>query len=49
MAEAGSGEVVCSRTVKDLVAGSEFQFSDRGMCTLKGVPDEWQLYAVSGR
>jgi class 3 adenylate cyclase len=46
MHEAGPGEVVCSRTVKDLVAGSEFAFTDRGMCTLKGVPDEWQLYAV---
>jgi class 3 adenylate cyclase len=46
MHEAGAGEVVCSRTVKDLVAGSEFAFEDRGLCTLKGVPDEWQLYAV---
>ncbi|HJR19926.1 MAG TPA: adenylate/guanylate cyclase domain-containing protein, partial [Actinomycetota bacterium] len=46
MSEAGPGEVVCSRTVKDLVAGSEFAFADRGMCKLKGVPDQWQLYAV---
>lgn len=46
MGEAGPGEVVCSRTVKDLVAGSEFSFDDRGVCTLKGVPDQWQLYAV---
>lgn len=46
MHEAGPGEVVCSRTVKDLVAGSEFAFDDRGLCVLKGVPDEWQLYAV---
>jgi class 3 adenylate cyclase len=46
MHEAGPGEVVCSRTVKDLVAGSEFAFDDRGLCTLKGVPDEWQLYLV---
>lgn len=46
MHEAGPGEVVCSRTVKDLVAGSEFAFEDRGMCALKGVPEEWQLYAV---
>ena len=46
MHEAGPGEVVCSRTVKDLVAGSEFAFDDRGLCTLKGVPDQWQLYAV---
>ena len=46
MGEAGPGEVVCSRTVKDLVAGSEFAFEDRGLRALKGVPDEWQLYAV---
>jgi class 3 adenylate cyclase len=47
MSEAGPGEVVCSRTVKDLVAGSEFAFEDRGAKALKGVPDEWQLFAVT--
>ena len=41
------GEVFVSRTVKDLVAGSRFQFQDRGLHTLKGVPDQWQLYAVT--
>jgi class 3 adenylate cyclase len=46
MAEAGPGELICSRTVKDLVAGSDFVFEDRGLRALKGVPDEWQLYAV---
>jgi class 3 adenylate cyclase len=45
-AHAGPGEVLVSRTVKDLVAGSGIQFSDRGTHTLKGVPDTWQLYAV---
>jgi class 3 adenylate cyclase len=45
-AKAGPGEVLVSRTVKDLVAGSEIQFSDRGNHTLKGIPDTWQLYAV---
>jgi class 3 adenylate cyclase len=48
MSEAGPGEVVCSRTVKDLVAGSEFEFEDRGLQTLKGVPDRWQLFTVTG-
>ena len=43
---AGAGELVVSRTVKDLVAGSGTGFSDRGTHTLKGVPDTWQLYAV---
>jgi class 3 adenylate cyclase len=45
---AGAGEVLVSRTVKDLVAGSGLWFEDRGTRTLKGVPDEWQLFAVSG-
>jgi hypothetical protein len=35
-----------SRTVKDLVAGSGIRFADRGVHALKGVPDEWQVYAV---
>jgi class 3 adenylate cyclase len=39
-------ELLVSRTVKDLVAGSGIQFSDRGVHALKGVPDSWQLYAV---
>jgi class 3 adenylate cyclase len=43
---AGSGEIWCSRTVKDLVAGSGFGFANRGTRSLKGVPDQWQLYAV---
>jgi class 3 adenylate cyclase len=46
-AVAGAGEVLVSRTVKDLVAGSGIEFADRGTHTLKGVPDEWQLYAVA--
>lgn len=43
---ANPDEVLVSRTVKDLVAGSGLTFSDRGVYTLKGVPDQWQLYAV---
>ena len=46
LAKAASGEILCSRTVKDLVAGSGFAFTDRGSHALKGVPDEWRLYAV---
>jgi len=44
---AGPGEVLVSRTVKDLVAGAGFTFVDAGMRTLKGVPGKWQLFAVS--
>ena len=40
---AGSGEVLTSSTVKDLVAGSGVQFSDRGTHTLKGVPNGFRI------
>jgi class 3 adenylate cyclase len=40
------GEVLLSRTVRDLVAGSGLAFEDRGTHVLKGVPGEWQLFAV---
>ncbi len=46
-AEAGSGEVLVSSTVRDLVAGSGIAFEDRGEAGLKGVPGEWRLFAVS--
>jgi class 3 adenylate cyclase len=46
MAAAEAGEILCSRTVKDLVAGSGFAFDDKGTHRLKGVPDDWQLHAV---
>jgi class 3 adenylate cyclase len=44
---AGPGELIVSRTVKDLVAGSGIEFSDRGAHALKGIPDVWQLYTVN--
>ena len=43
---AGSGEVLASRTVRDLSAGSDLTFEDRGTHHLKGVPEEWQLFRV---
>jgi pimeloyl-ACP methyl ester carboxylesterase len=42
------GEVLVSRTVVDLVAGSDIRFADRGEHELKGVPGTWKLYAVAG-
>ncbi len=45
---AGPGEVLVSRTVTDLVAGSGIAFADRGAHPLKGVPGDWQLFAVEG-
>jgi class 3 adenylate cyclase len=41
------GEVLVSRTVKDLVAGSGIDFDDRGMRALKGIPDNWQVFRVT--
>ncbi len=43
---AAAGEVLVSSTVKDLVAGSGLAFQDRGVHQLKGVPEEWHLFAA---
>ena len=45
-AKAEPGEILVSSTVKDLVAGSEIEFVDRGKRTLKGIPGTWRLFAV---
>jgi class 3 adenylate cyclase len=47
VALAPPGDVLVSRTVKDLVVGSGIEFEDRGTHSLKGVPDEWQLFAAT--
>ena len=44
---AGANEVLVSSTVKDLVAGSELSFDDRGSHELKGIPGHWHLYAAA--
>jgi class 3 adenylate cyclase len=44
---ASGGEVLVSRTVRDLVVGSGLEFEDRGSHELKGVPGAWQLFAVA--
>jgi class 3 adenylate cyclase len=46
LAHSGQGDVVVSRTVKDLLVGSEFKFDDRGEAALKDIPGHWQIYAV---
>ena len=43
-AQAEPGEILVSSTVKDLVAGSDLEFEDRGTVELKGIPGGWQLY-----
>jgi class 3 adenylate cyclase len=43
-----AGEILVSRTVTDLVAGSGMSFEDRGERELKGVPEPWRLFRVTG-
>lgn len=43
---ARTGEVLASRTVKDLVAGSGISFTDRGTHQLPDIPDQWSVFAV---
>ena len=47
-AAASPGEVLVTRTVRDLVAGSGISFDERGEHSLKGVSEAWALYATSG-
>jgi pimeloyl-ACP methyl ester carboxylesterase len=46
LGQAGAGEILVSRTVRDLVVGSGTSFADRGSVELRGVPGTWQLLAV---
>jgi pimeloyl-ACP methyl ester carboxylesterase len=43
----GAGDVLVSRTVKDLVAGSDIAFEDFGVHVLKGIPEAWQVYRAA--
>jgi class 3 adenylate cyclase len=47
-AEAKAGETVVSSTVRDLVAGSGLRFEDRGLRSLRGLPEQMHLYSVLG-
>jgi class 3 adenylate cyclase len=47
MAAAAPGETLTSRTVQDLISGSDIVLEDRGAHVLKGVAGPWQLYAVA--
>ena len=43
---AGPGEILVSRTIRDLVAGAPIRLESRGVYELKGVPGSWEVYAV---
>jgi class 3 adenylate cyclase len=45
--KARPGEVLVTATVRDLVAGSEIEFADRGSHALKGGPGRWRLLSVT--
>jgi class 3 adenylate cyclase len=45
-AAAKPSEIFVSSTVRDLVAGANIDFEDRGMHSLKGVPGDWRVFAV---
>jgi class 3 adenylate cyclase len=47
MATAGAGEILVSRTVRDLVVGASIAVEDRGSHALKGIEGAWQLFAVT--
>ena len=47
MGEAGAGEVLISRVVRDLLSGSDIALEDRGVHLLKGVDGDWPLFAVT--
>jgi pimeloyl-ACP methyl ester carboxylesterase/class 3 adenylate cyclase len=42
----GAGDILVTRTVKDLTAGSGIEFEERGGHTLKGVPGQWEVFAA---
>ena len=46
LGQAGAGEILVSRTVRDLVVGSGIGFQERGVVELRGVPGSWELVAV---
>ena len=48
MGAADTHEILVSRTVRDLMLGAGHRFEDRGRHRLKGIEDEWELYALRG-
>ncbi len=46
LAQAGPGEILVTNTVREVTAGADVTFIDRGVHQLKGVPGRWRVYAV---
>jgi class 3 adenylate cyclase/dihydrofolate reductase len=49
LSKAGPGEVVVTRTVRDLATGTDLDFRSLGTVALRGVPEQWELFAASLR
>ena len=47
LGEAGEGQVVVTRTVRDLATGTDLAFSPLGAAGLRGVPGQWELFEVA--
>jgi class 3 adenylate cyclase/dihydrofolate reductase len=47
LGQAGGRDVVVTRTVRDLATGTDLQFRSLGSVALRGVPGQWELFAVS--
>jgi class 3 adenylate cyclase len=49
MSSAGDGQVVVTRTVRDLATGTDLEFTALGAVALRGVPGQWELFAAKLR
>ena len=49
MGQAGAGEVLVTRTVRDLATGTDLSFAPMGSVSLRGVPGDWELFQASIR
>jgi class 3 adenylate cyclase/dihydrofolate reductase len=46
-AEAGAGQVVVTRTVRDLATGTDLEFRPLPVASLRGVPGTWELFEAA--
>lgn len=47
LSEAGPGQVVVTRTVRDLATGTDLAFAPLGVVSLRGVPGPWELFEAT--
>jgi class 3 adenylate cyclase len=49
LGQAGQGQVIVTRTVRDLATGTDLDFTPVGPVSLRGVPGDWELFDASTR